>query len=50
MNTQPIKKMPYLEPKLEQQNIWTQIIGVSLPIGTTDLNNPFEPDLMEGVR
>ena len=44
-------KEPYQTPKLEQYTIWTQTTGVSLPIGTSALDNPLEMnDFMEGEQ
>ncbi len=44
-------KKPYSKPHLESHTIWVQLTGVSLPIGTTALDNPFETlDFMDGEQ
>lgn len=44
-------KQPYSPPHLEQHTTWVQLTGVSLPIGTTALDNPFETlDFMDGEQ
>ena len=46
-NTKPKN---YQTPKLEQQT-WTGITGISLPIGTSAFDNPLEMnDFMEGEQ
>jgi hypothetical protein len=49
-NQEYTKNKPYEVPKLENQT-WTGITGISLPIGTSTLDNPFEMnDFMEGEQ
>ncbi len=44
-------KKPYSPPHLEQHTTWVQLTGVSLPIGTTALDNPLETlDFMDGEQ
>jgi hypothetical protein len=35
-------RIPYLTPKLEQHQQWTQVIGVILGIGGNGIPNPLE--------
>ena len=52
MTIQPTKKQnPYQPPTLEQHTNWQISTGVSLPIGTSALDNPLEMnDFMEGEQ
>ncbi len=46
-----IQRLPYQAPYLEQQKLYTLTTGVSLPIGTTGMDNPLEMnDFMEGEQ
>jgi hypothetical protein len=45
MKAEPsVTHKPYKFPNLEQ-HLWTNITGVSLPIGTSALDNPLEKTL-----
>jgi hypothetical protein len=52
METEPsVTHKPYKSPRLEQHKTWIQTTGVSLPIGTSALDNPLEMnDFMEGEQ
>lgn len=43
-----LNKQVYTPPKLEPQQPYTWTTGVSLSIGVTAADNPFELDFMEG--
>jgi hypothetical protein len=51
MKNKKSNRKPYQPPQLEQHTNWIQTTGISLPIGTSALDNPLEKiDFMEGEQ